>query len=93
MSYTVRVGPRYEQDVTYNYSKRLYDVLDGGLRSLCGLRGSKARVKLDVALAQLKMETPTESRTECTDGNVRASLWRLRKACDECRNGLVRVVN
>lgn len=62
-----------ELNVTYNYSKYFYQVLDGGLRSLHGLPVEGTVVKLLTAIESLVGE-PSSNYWDATEGNAKAAL-------------------
>lgn len=68
-----------ELNITYNYSRHFYRVLDteAGLRKLYGMTGAESIPLLDKAIDALKDDV-SENYWEATEGNAKRALTQLR---------------
>lgn len=65
-------------DVTYNYSKRLYEVMgEKGIRSIYGLTGLESIPVLENAIAELGDDV-SDNYWDATDGNAKRALINLK---------------
>ena len=64
-------------NITYNYSKILYKVMDGGIRSLYGKTSAETIDVLERAINQLDKSTATDNYWEATEGNVAVQLEQI----------------
>lgn len=63
-------------NITFNYSKHIYKVLDGGIPGLDGKSGAESIPLLQKAISQLSDEV-SDDYWEATEGNAKKALYGL----------------
>lgn len=76
-------------NITYNYGKRLREILhEKSIRGLYGLTSTEIIPLLDIAIAKLGNDL-SEDYWEPTDGNIKTALMYLRRLAILCPNGML----
>lgn len=76
---TVAIGGTREAalNITYNYSRTLYEVLPGGIPGLKGRPVAETAGELVAAISALPLEAPDEDYWKETPGNARRALVQI----------------